>query len=169
MMSMITHNCYISNQHSEPDLEGGGEWNLRWNVETNQTCDELAWGGGTTVGLWPSKEKCVDTVFQLLDSKRKKESVNELAPQIWVHELKASCSTLRQKTPGPFNLLRKPKATKDQVEYMERKKNKKIQSNKHVKGEQNNKRNKRNRTRHKIVCKIIELYRIGPGSPGRVG
>lgn len=52
---------------------------------------------------------------------------------------------------------------------MKKKQNKrKNQSNKHVRGK-NNKKNKRNRTRHKIVCKIIKLYRIGPSSPGRVG
>lgn len=58
MMSMITHNCYISNQHSEPDLEGGGEWNLRWNVETNQTCDELARGGDDCWTLTQQGEMC---------------------------------------------------------------------------------------------------------------
>lgn len=33
---------------------------------------------------------------------------------------------------------------------------------------ENNETNKRKRTRHKIVCKITELYRIGPSCPGRV-
>lgn len=31
MMSKITHDCYISNQHSEPDLKGA-EGNLRCNT-----------------------------------------------------------------------------------------------------------------------------------------
>lgn len=79
--------------------------------------------------------------------------------QIKVHELIASCSTHRQ-TPGHLISSKKPNATKDQVEYMKN-------SNKRGGGAGN--KNKRNRTRHKIVCKIIELYRIGPSSPGRVG
>lgn len=82
-----------------------------------------------------------------------------------------SCSTHRQ-LPDPFFFF---------LPFFPPKKKKKAKSNKRSNREhgenfnttsmwkETNKTNKRNRTRHKIFCKIIKLYRIGPGSPGRVG
>lgn len=57
--------------------------------------------------------------------KKKKVVASELASKIWLHELKATCSTHRQIPDALrylffFYLHKKPKATKGQVEYMEK-------------------------------------------------
>lgn len=124
MMSVITHNCYISNHHSDLD----GEWNLGWNKlkPIRPACmrGERRWEeerGGVwwicrdcwTLTQWG--EMCwhcvpVTELWRLLKKEEKKQE-DEVVPQIWVHELKASCSTHRQ-TPGPFNLLWKAKYNK---------------------------------------------------------
>lgn len=89
MMSLITHNCYWSNQHSEPDLSWGLSWNVSKPIRPARLeggergeCDEFA----GTVGLWPSGEKCVDTVFQLLNSEitQKEKKKKKKAWKSWL-------------------------------------------------------------------------------------
>lgn len=64
MMSMITNYCLISNEPG--DLEGGEyKSEMCWIQSDLHVCGK--WYAGT-VGLWPSGEKCVDTVFHLLTS-----------------------------------------------------------------------------------------------------
>lgn len=53
MMSKITHDCYISNQHSEPDLKGA-EGNLRcntWNPIRPACTRECGEEGGPLMNL----------------------------------------------------------------------------------------------------------------------
>lgn len=57
-------------------------------------------------------------MFQLLNSgDYYKKNVDELAPQIWSHELKSSCGTHIDKHQARLISSESQKATKDQVEY----------------------------------------------------
>lgn len=51
-MSIITHNCYISNRHSEPDLEGA-EGNLLCNTKKKKKMNQsdLHVRGGIVMNL----------------------------------------------------------------------------------------------------------------------
>lgn len=120
----------------------------------------LWWG---TVGLWPSGEKCVDTVFQLMNSvdcskKRKKEKSTEEQAHHTVSGYMSSKLAAAHIDEAKCN--KRSSGVHD--------KRQKNESNSTGVWGENNETNKRKRTRHKIVCKITELYRIGPSCPGRV-